>query len=177
MWYEVNIKERRRRFVNSSSTLKNFLLLLNRNAFDLNLKATQLSDDKEFYIEMALRWNFTSCRQRWCFKKKKKRDAHYRAFTAVELLQMLEVAWLTAAVTSLSSLILELFWTQEVTGWRHYSEDLKNEWEPLLSGLLTCRMTGCGDNKSHQSMSFRWIDVNLQSGEMPLHYLVHCRSK
>lgn len=72
MWYEVNIKERRRRFVNSSSTLKNFLLLLNRNAFDLNLKATQLSDDKEFYIEMALRWNFTSCRQRWCFKKKKK---------------------------------------------------------------------------------------------------------
>lgn len=120
--------------MNSSSTLKNFLLLLNRNAFDLNLKATQLSDDKEFYIEMALRWNFTSCRQRWCFKKKKERDAHYRAFTAVELLQMLEVAWLTAAVTSLSSLILELFWTQEVTGWRHYSEDLKNEWEPLLSG-------------------------------------------
>lgn len=42
-------------------------------------------------------------------KKKNERDAHYRAFTAVELLQMLEVAWLTAAVTSLSSLILELF--------------------------------------------------------------------
>lgn len=55
-----NIKDRPRRFVNSSSTLKCFPLLLNRNAFDLKLEAAVFSDDNEYYMETALRFNSAS---------------------------------------------------------------------------------------------------------------------
>lgn len=50
-----NIKDRPRRFVNSSSVLKCFPLLLNRNAFDLKLEAAVFLDDNEYYMETALR--------------------------------------------------------------------------------------------------------------------------
>lgn len=61
-----NIKDRPRRFVNSSSTLKCFPLLLNRNAFDLKLGAAVFSDDNEYYMETALRCNSASCPLQWC---------------------------------------------------------------------------------------------------------------
>lgn len=60
------IKDRPRRFVNSSSRLKCFPLLLNRNAFDLKLEAAVFSDDNEYYMETALRCNSASCPPQWC---------------------------------------------------------------------------------------------------------------
>lgn len=61
-----NIKDRPRCFVNSSSALKCYPLLLNRNAFDLKLETDVFSDDNEYYMETAFRCNSASCPLQLC---------------------------------------------------------------------------------------------------------------